>query len=124
MKRLLIPIGASVLLGGCATVDPRPAFSDVDKSVSERTGQRPTWTRSVADGQGVADAVRELLLRQTPECLGDDGQAHSANAFSSADRLRDVACRVLAPWPCERHASRPTDPRPADRDDPADLIPS
>jgi len=61
MKRLLILLGAGVLLTGCASVDPRPAFSDVEKAVSQRAGQPPAWTRSAAEGAEIESAVREVL---------------------------------------------------------------
>jgi outer membrane protein, heavy metal efflux system len=68
MRRLVIPLGAALLLAGCASVDPRPAFTDVQESVSERIGQRPAWTRSVADGEEIEAAVRELLKDEiTPD---------------------------------------------------------
>lgn len=53
-------LSASVLVG-CASVDPRPAFVDVDKRVRDRAGQGALWARTVAEGEAVARAVQELL---------------------------------------------------------------
>ncbi|HWX25776.1 MAG TPA: TolC family protein, partial [Vicinamibacteria bacterium] len=61
MNRCLLALGTSALLSGCASVDPRPAFTDVEKSVSDRTGHRPTWTRTTSQGEEVERAVRGLL---------------------------------------------------------------
>ena len=61
MKRLLIPLGAGAILTGCASVDPRPAFSDVEKAVSQRAGQPPAWTRSGAEAR-----------QSSVGCLGSD----------------------------------------------------
>lgn len=58
------PIGvalAASVLAGCATVDPRPAFDDVQKRVSERTGQKARWARTSAEAEEARHAVRALL---------------------------------------------------------------
>jgi cobalt-zinc-cadmium efflux system outer membrane protein len=60
MKRLLV-LGTSALLSGCASVDPRPAFTDMETSVSDRTGHRPEWARTASEGEEAERAVRELL---------------------------------------------------------------
>jgi outer membrane protein, heavy metal efflux system len=61
MKGQLFALGTSALLSACASVDPRPAFTDVEKSVSDRTGHRPGWTRTASQGEDVERAVRGLL---------------------------------------------------------------
>ncbi len=61
MKRLLLAVGASAVLSGCASVNPRPAFTDVETSVSDRTGHHPTWARTPTEGQQTEQSVRELL---------------------------------------------------------------
>jgi cobalt-zinc-cadmium efflux system outer membrane protein len=49
------------LLSGCAGVDPRPAFVDVQKRVAERTGQSPSWVRTAAEAAEVDRALQALL---------------------------------------------------------------
>jgi len=53
--------GSTVFLASCASVDPRPAFTDVEKAVSDRTGAHAAWVRTAAEGDKVAGAVRALL---------------------------------------------------------------
>ena len=52
---------ASGILAGCASVNPKPAFVDVETTLSERTGQHARWIRTAADADEVAGAVRALL---------------------------------------------------------------
>ena len=40
---------ASGILAGCASVNPKPAFVDVETTLSERTGQHARWIRTAAD---------------------------------------------------------------------------
>jgi len=61
MKRLLLALGASGLLSGCASVNPRPAFTEVDKSVSERTGEPLAWARTPNEGQQAEQSLGEWL---------------------------------------------------------------
>ena len=61
MRRILLAAGSTALLAGCASVDPHPAFTDMEKPVSDRTGAHATWVRTTAEGDKVAGAVRELL---------------------------------------------------------------
>jgi len=49
------------LLVGCASVDPQPAFLDVQRSVRERTGLRTEWARDAAAAASIRDAVSGLL---------------------------------------------------------------
>jgi len=49
------------LLGGCATVDPGPAFVDVQKEVQARTGQRTEWARDATGQTPIQQAVKQLL---------------------------------------------------------------
>ena len=51
-------------LAGCAKVNPRPAFHQVDELVAMRTGQHAQWIRSEADAQEVAARVSALLQDQ------------------------------------------------------------
>ncbi len=70
MKRLLLAVGASAVLSGCASVNPRPAFTDVETSVSDRTGHHPTWARTPTEGQQTEQSVREAGLVKNPEFDG------------------------------------------------------
>ncbi len=61
MRRILLAAGSTLFLASCASVDPSPAFIDVEKAVSDRTGAHATWVRTAAEGDKAAGAVRELL---------------------------------------------------------------
>lgn len=54
----------TVLLVGCASVNPQPSFEDVQRAVSERTGQRAEWTRSAPESRTIESAVSELLKQE------------------------------------------------------------
>jgi cobalt-zinc-cadmium efflux system outer membrane protein len=54
---LLVP------LAGCASVNPKPAFDDVQKVVQDRTGQAAVWVKSDADAEAVQREARTLLAR-------------------------------------------------------------
>jgi cobalt-zinc-cadmium efflux system outer membrane protein len=59
MSRLaLLGLG---LLGGCATVDPRPAFLDVQRNVERTSGHRAEWARTAAGQKPTEQAVDEAL---------------------------------------------------------------
>src|SRR5262245_10439376 len=58
---VLWPAASAALLGGCASVDPRPAFTDVEKAVRERTGQTPAWVTTAEERDTVARTVADLL---------------------------------------------------------------
>lgn len=53
----------AALAGGCATVEPRGPFADVESSVSQRLPQRVLWNRNSEDDQAVNAAVTELLAK-------------------------------------------------------------
>jgi cobalt-zinc-cadmium efflux system outer membrane protein len=57
----LTPLG--LLLAGCASVDPGPAFSDVQKTVEARTGQRIAWNQNSDQDRAASAAVDRLLKR-------------------------------------------------------------
>lgn len=61
MTRLLVALGGAAVLGGCATVNPRPAFDDVRKTVADRAGVQPEWARTPAEAAAVERAVAERL---------------------------------------------------------------
>jgi cobalt-zinc-cadmium efflux system outer membrane protein len=51
-----------LLLGGCASVNPDVAFSDVQETTSERLGGRDvTWNRGGPEAKAAQDAVARLL---------------------------------------------------------------
>src|SRR5277367_7004710 len=52
---------ALLLLSGCVSSDPRPAFDDVSKSVSERTGQSVQWQNAQSGHDEAAGTVAQLL---------------------------------------------------------------
>jgi cobalt-zinc-cadmium efflux system outer membrane protein len=49
------------VLGGCASVNPRPAFDDVRTKVAERSRLRPEWSRTAAEASAAGQAVANLL---------------------------------------------------------------
>jgi len=51
-------------LTGCASVNPKPAFEDVQKKVAGRTGQEALWIRSAEDADEVGRVVRMLLSEE------------------------------------------------------------
>lgn len=61
MSRAAVLALAASLLGGCASVNPRPAIEDVHRRVSERTGQTARWARTSAEAEQIQRAVRSLL---------------------------------------------------------------
>ena len=52
---------SATLLAGCASVNPKPAFVDVQKKVSDRTGHDLEWTRTAAEAEEVESTTRALL---------------------------------------------------------------
>jgi outer membrane protein, heavy metal efflux system len=61
VTRLVMVVASVTVLGGCATVNPRPAFDDVRKTVSERSRLRPEWSRTAAEASAAEQAVAKLL---------------------------------------------------------------
>lgn len=57
----IVTIGAALALAGCASLDPRPAFDDVQRQVAERTGQQARWARTSTEAEQVHRAVSALL---------------------------------------------------------------
>ena len=66
-----VAVLASTVLAGCASVNPRPAFDDVQKQVSERTGQQARWARTTGEAAEIRRVVRAVLKDQ----LTADGAA-------------------------------------------------
>jgi len=63
MNRVAAVVTA-LAISGCASVNPRPAFEDVDQAVRERTGHSVRWARSVAETDALEEAVREMLREE------------------------------------------------------------
>lgn len=61
MKRLAMVVAATTLLGGCASVNPRPAFEDVRKTVGERSKIEPEWSRTGQEASAAEQTVASLL---------------------------------------------------------------
>jgi cobalt-zinc-cadmium efflux system outer membrane protein len=61
VTRLLIAAASATLLGGCASVNPRPAFDDVRTAVGERSRLDPEWSRTSAETSAAEQVVAELL---------------------------------------------------------------
>lgn len=57
----LATVAAVLALCGCASIDPRPAFDDVQRQVAERTGQQARWARTSTEAEEVRRTVRVLL---------------------------------------------------------------
>ncbi len=61
MTRQLMAVAATTLLGGCASVNPRPAFDDVRKTVGDRSKVQPEWSRTDSEASAAGLAVANLL---------------------------------------------------------------
>jgi cobalt-zinc-cadmium efflux system outer membrane protein len=61
MTRLLTAMAAATLLGGCAGVNPRPAFDDVRRTVADRSRAQPEWSRTEPEASAAEQAVASLL---------------------------------------------------------------
>ena len=61
MTRFAIALASTSLLSGCASVDPRPAFDDVRRTVADRSKAQPDWARTGEEASAVEDAVGRLL---------------------------------------------------------------
>lgn len=61
MKHLLAFPLLGLLASGCAHVNPRPAFSDVEKKVKERTGHSLSWARNASETEAIEQRVAKLL---------------------------------------------------------------
>jgi len=54
----------AALFSGCASLDARPAFEEVRKSVEARTGQKVRWNQSAEEDAFVASEIRRMLTGQ------------------------------------------------------------
>jgi cobalt-zinc-cadmium efflux system outer membrane protein len=59
--KVLTAVLAAAVLSGCATIQPRAGFDDVEAIVAERTGARVHWNQGTPADQAVADSVQSLL---------------------------------------------------------------
>ena len=57
----LAAVSLVLLLGGCATVEPKGGFNDVQTLVSERSGEFLHWSQGTPEDAAVDERVRELL---------------------------------------------------------------
>ena len=55
---------SAAALSGCASVNPKPAFEDVQKKVAGRTGQEARWIRTAQDADEVGRLVKTLLSEE------------------------------------------------------------
>lgn len=63
LRRLAAIVVSSLLLAGCASVDPKPAFLDVQRRVAERSGQTASWIRTAEDADATARLVKDVLAQ-------------------------------------------------------------
>lgn len=61
MSRRLTVAATMTLLAGCASVNPRPAFDDMRKTVAERSRLAPEWSRTSEETSAAEQAVTKLL---------------------------------------------------------------
>ena len=62
MSARRLPLVLAVALeAACASVDPKPSFEAVQKTVGERTGTRPLWARDASEGRSAHETVVALL---------------------------------------------------------------
>ena len=61
MTRFALVVAATSLLAGCASVNPRPAFEDVRKTVADRSKAPPEWSRTPSEASAAEQAVAKLL---------------------------------------------------------------
>src|SRR5262249_13802264 len=61
MTRLLGVAMSVTLLAGCASVDPRPAFDDVSRTVADRTKAHAEWSRGGEEASAAHQTVAKLL---------------------------------------------------------------
>jgi cobalt-zinc-cadmium efflux system outer membrane protein len=54
-------VATTTLLGGCASVNPRPAFEDVRTTVADRSRLQPEWSLTPSEVSAAEQAVASLL---------------------------------------------------------------
>jgi outer membrane protein, heavy metal efflux system len=68
MTRIVLTAAGLGLLAGCASVNPQPSFTDVQRKVADRNGQKPEWARSAPEAAALDEAIQGLLKDDlTPE---------------------------------------------------------
>src|SRR5471030_2883706 len=50
-----------LVIVGCASTDPQPAFNEVDKIVNARTGESIQWLRNNSTNDEIAKVIEPLL---------------------------------------------------------------
>jgi len=61
VTRFALAAAAMSLLAGCASVNPRPSFEDVQKTVADRSKVQPEWSRTASETSAAEQAVAKLL---------------------------------------------------------------
>ena len=61
MIRAGLAVSALAFLAGCASVNPKPAFEGVQKTVADRTGQAAEWARTAPEAAALEERVATLL---------------------------------------------------------------
>src|SRR5512134_825557 len=61
VTRLLMAVATTTLLGGCASVNPRPAFEDVRTTVADRSRLQPEWSLTPSEVSAAERVVASLL---------------------------------------------------------------
>jgi len=56
-------LALALMLTGCASTSPKPAFDDVARAVEARSGHRPRWNQAGDDDKKVDEAIDALLAR-------------------------------------------------------------
>lgn len=61
---MLISFASLTALGGCATVQPRQSFSEIERSVADMTGYRVRWNDGSEADKAVAAELESMLTKQ------------------------------------------------------------
>jgi outer membrane protein, heavy metal efflux system len=61
VSRLLVAVAGAALLGGCASVNPQPAFVDVQKEVAARGNVETQWSRTRDEASATDQALDQIL---------------------------------------------------------------
>ena len=92
--RVVIAAAATSLLAGCASVNPRPAFEDVQKTVADQSKVQPEWSRTASETSAAEQAVATLLAAP----LSVDAAVQIASG-SSATAIADYERALAGPEP-------------------------
>jgi cobalt-zinc-cadmium efflux system outer membrane protein len=61
VTRFVSVVAATSLLAGCASVNPRPAFENVRKTVADRSKVQPEWSLTLSETSAAEQAVAKIL---------------------------------------------------------------